>query len=316
MHLWDIHSAPVPINKALSGSIRMRGRAYNDKPMKSTQPPLPFVHIAEKAQSDGGVFGQSAPEFIVIDQWPCQLSPFPRHPVFRGSIHTPPPPPDIENPAAPNKHKTTSNSIPGPAPKMKPTVPPPPPIRGMFKGRGGGGASLESAVAGLVYWEGRMQVNKALHTRPSWLPPPAPLVPPPPNVRPAPPHEGGGGHQVTVPTPWGRGGLHHTMVALQLQQFQYNNPKKSVFGAWYFLCFCQSDGPPPLGGGGGCRWGGDAYAAMFGSSSDTLILFCSGSRVPRKCSARPTGAVWQKTYNIHYPMRRTHVPSHDGGMYN
>ena len=47
----------------------------------------------------------------------------------------------------------------------------------------------------------------------------------PPHVRPVP--------------PMGGGGLHRTMVALKLHQFQYNLKKFffGTFGASYFLCF-------------------------------------------------------------------------------
>ena len=37
--------------------------------------------------------------------------------------------------------------------------------------------------------------------------------------------------------------------------------------------------------------------------------------VPRKCSVRQTGSVWQIKYNIYYPVRRIHMLSDNGGPY-
>ena len=52
-------------------------------------------------------------------------------------------------------------------------------------------------------------------------------------------------------------GLHHTMVALKLQQFQYNL-NNNFFGAFGAEYFCQSDGRPEGLGGlqGGALQGG------------------------------------------------------------
>ena len=65
------------------------------------------------------------------------------------------------------------------------------------------------------------------------VPPPGPPCNPPLNVRPVPPMGGG---------------LHHTMVALKLQQFQYN----LFFGAFWRLVFPMLFVKviPPIGGGG------------------------------------------------------------------
>ena len=56
------------------------------------------------------------------------------------------------------------------------------------------------------------------------------------------------GYIRSVSTMEGGGGLHHTLVALKLQQFQYVL-RKIFFGAWYFLCFFVKVTIPPRAGG-------------------------------------------------------------------
>ena len=81
-------------------------------------------------------------------------------------------------------------------------------------------------------------------------PPPCNL---PPKVVTVPPKGGGDGHKVTVPL---GGGLHHTMVALNLQQFQCN--RKTIFLRRLVLPILlgPSDRPSPMGVAGGA--GGQA----------------------------------------------------------
>ena len=71
-----------------------------------------------------------------------------------------------------------------------------------------------------------------------------------------------------------------------------------------FSSFCA------LGGGGGLSKGSLTHRHL-----EFFFSFCLKLRVPRKCSVRRTGSVWQVTYNICHPVRRTHSPSEDGGMY-
>ena len=48
--------------------------------------------------------------------------------------------------------------------------------------------------------------------------------------------------------------LHYTMIALKLQQFQYNRKKCFLRRLLFPMLFGPSDGPPPKGGGN-CKWG-------------------------------------------------------------
>ena len=52
--------------------------------------------------------------------------------------------------------------------------------------------------------------------------------------------------------------LHHTMIALKLQQFQYNLKKNFLRHALFPMLVRPSDAPPP-GGGGDCRGGGGDF---------------------------------------------------------
>ena len=53
----------------------------------------------------------------------------------------------------------------------------------------------------------------------------------------------------------GGGGLHHTMVALKLQQFHDNQKKHFLWRLVFPVLFCQSAPPPPPPlGRGGVRW--------------------------------------------------------------
>ena len=71
---------------------------------------------------------------------------------------------------------------------------------------------------------------------------------------------GGDGHEVTVPPMRRGGGLHRTMEALKLQQFQHNLQKIFLqrFRRMVFrVLFGPSDGPPQMGAGGLQGGGGD-----------------------------------------------------------
>ena len=94
--------------------------------------------------------------------------------------------------------------------------------------------------------------DKATHPHPQTLPPlvkyqpatqqlPPPSLEPPPQCHDAPPTRGGGGRE-----------LHHIMVALKLQQPQYNLKKNFLQHLVFPLLFGPSDDP----GGGGIAVGG------------------------------------------------------------
>ena len=101
---------------------------------------------------------------------------------------------------------------------------------------------------------------EGIHTRVLGFTHPAPLVspPPPPQCQAGPPNGGGG--------------LHYIIVALKLQQFQYNRKKTFLrhLGRLVFpFLFSQS---PPKGGGGGGLQGGELQG---GEGTFPYLLGCA-----------------------------------------
>ena len=78
--------------------------------------------------------------------------------------------------------------------------------------------------------------------------PPPPCNPPPLSGRSLPWRRGGGHEMMVPPMEGGGGGLHHTIVALNLQQLQCNLKKIFLWRLVFPMLFCQSDGPPSVGG--------------------------------------------------------------------
>ena len=88
----------------------------------------------------------------------------------------------------------------------------------------------------------------------------------PPNVR-------------LVPPPVEGGGLHHTVLALTLQQFQCYLKKTFLQRLVFPMLFCQRDGPPwgglqGWGGGGGAyKWAGGTVSPTTRRNSHHLTVY-------------------------------------------